>query len=690
MYPLIGRHGGGGGHGGHGGGGGRRGGGAWRQGGGGRRRPGMRRNQGGGWYGWWPSWPYGLDLTNEYVDDEVEESYAIVDPRFAGYPAAQAQAQAAQAAQVAQEDAMVGAARALAEPGNELVSLLPAIGPRSGISCCMDFDETGHLLRVTVTVDGQTYQACTDLSAELCQIAQGVSAEHDAAHMARGASPPPASSSPAAVSELSARADEVVKSAGIALVGALYDQHANWLSGGWFDSVTDAVGWIAAPVAKITAPVGKVVGKTLQKFKGPISVAAGAIATVYGGPVGGMAASQLTGPLIDSLAETGGDPTEFVKGIKRASGGDPKVDEALALAQRAASHATAAYHLTDTADRAVAGDQDAARKVAEIDSLAGSGDLAATQAMQIIAQALMAKFGGAGASTVSGGFAGVTGPSSRSNRSRGRLRELRREAQDAAREAITQFGGGGGVVGFVRYDDGGTSIGPSGHSIVRQQTVVTLPFSDTDAADNWFGEQSANEIVYAAYFDATDPIWPQPLNEKIGHGSGAVALALPDSLAPGGTADQIVRQFAADLHNVAQSHAPSGDAVAVQGLPWLPLLAAAAAGGGAGWYGRDWWGRRQAAAAAAAEAEAKARTSVQIGPNPPTFAPPHTTSAGIGILPWLAVAAAGGAGWYGRQWWAERAAKAAAEAAAAAASIPPPSPQEVPPHPAQVATSGWW
>jgi phytoene dehydrogenase-like protein len=201
-----------------------------------------------------------------------------------------------------------------------------------------------------------------------------------------------------------------------------------------------------------------VVGKTLQKFKGPISVAAGAIATVYGGPVGGMAASQLTGPLIDSLAETGGDPTEFVKGIKKASGGDPKVDEALALAQRAASHATAAYHLTDTADRAVAGDRDAARKVAEIDSLAGSGDLAATQAMQIIVQALAAKFGGASANTVSGGFAGVAGPSSRSNRSRGRLRELRREAQDAAREAIAQFGGSGGVVGFVRYDDGGTSI----------------------------------------------------------------------------------------------------------------------------------------------------------------------------------------------------------------------------------------
>jgi len=582
--------------------------------------------------------------------------------------------QVAQTHQAAQEDAMVGAARALAEPGNELVSLLPVIGPRSGISCCMDFDATGHLLRVTVTVDGQTYQACTDLSAELYQIAQGVSAEHDAAHAAYGASPPPASASPAAVSELSARADEVVKSAGLALVGALYDQHANWISGGWFDSVTDAVSWIASPVSKITAPVGKVVGKTLKQFKGPISVAAGALATVYGGPAGGMAASQLTGPLIDSLAETGGDPTEFIHGIRQASGGDPKVSEALALAQRAASHATAAYHLTDTANRAAGGDPSAARKVAEIDSLAGAGDLSAVQAMQIIAEALGLKLGGSGASTVSGGSAGIADPRSRSGR--GRLRELRREAQDAVREAIAQHAGSASVIGYVRYDDGGTSIGPSGHTVIRQQTAVTLPFDDVDAADDWFGQQAVGEIVYAAYFSAHDPTWP--LNEKFGRTGGqgplAIANALPDSFAPGGTADQVIRQF---------THPQ--DVVAVQGLPWLPLIAAAAAGGGAGWLGHDWWGRRQAAAAqaAAAAAEAKARTTVQIGPNPPT------TSSGIGILPWLAVAAAGGAGWYGHQWWGQRAAKAAAEAAAAAAQVPPPVPQEVPAHPA-VAASGWW
>ena len=151
----------------------------------------MRRYGGGSWYGWWPYWPYGADLASEY-------EYEDPDPYYAAYLAAQAQAAQAQAAQAqaaqaiqaqaqaaqaiqaqaiqtqaaqaAQEDAMVGAARALAEPHNELISMLPAIGPRSGISCCMDFDAVGHLLRVSVTVDGQTYQACTNLSAELGQV----------------------------------------------------------------------------------------------------------------------------------------------------------------------------------------------------------------------------------------------------------------------------------------------------------------------------------------------------------------------------------------------------------------------------------------------------------------------------------------------------------------------------------------
>lgn len=669
MYPLIGRHGGGGGRGGGGGGawrgaagpGGR---GAWR----GQRRPGIRRRQyGGGWYGWWPYWPYQVD---PYGYDEYEYAYAA-EPDFAG--------------EIAQGDVAVGAARAMTSPDNDLVSVLPAIGPGSGISCQIDLDPASHVLYVTVQIDGRAYQTCADLSGDLAEVAHGVSYEHEAAHAANGVAAPPAGASPAAVSALDQRAEQVVKSAGVALVGALYDQHANFISGGWFDSVTDAVSWISSPVTKVTAMVTKPVAKTLRQFKGPISVAAGALATAYGGPLAGAAASQLTGPMLDSLAETGGDPTEFIRGIGKASGGDPQVKQALDVAQRAASHATAAYHVTATAADAAGGDQDSARKIAEIDALAGSGDLAAQQAMQIIAEVFSAL--GSRSATMSGkvtypqrGDVRTTVPPA--PRARPTARELRREAQDAVREARDQHGAR--VIGFARYDDGGTTVGPNGNMVVRQQTVVVMPFSDPDEADDWFGQLAIGDIVYAAYYDARDPTWPRPLNEKFGRG-GSSDHYLPSALARGGSADQIVRQFAAELQQVAreQGSALSDSPVAVQGVPWLPLLAAAAAGGGAGWLGHDWWAHRRAAAQAAAAQAAAMQAAAATAAQPPT------TSSGIGILPWLAVAAAGGAGWYGHRWWAERSAKAAAEAAAAQAVVPPPSPQEVP-QAAAVAASGWW
>jgi hypothetical protein len=87
---------------------------------------------------------------------------------------------------------------------------------------------------------------------------------------------------------------------------------------------------------------------------------------------------------------------------------------------------------------------------------------------------------------------------------------LRKQAQAAAEEMP------GRVVGILRD---------------AQNQWKLKSFHDADDADDWFAHSTRNaaSYTYAAYFDKDDPLFPHPLNEKIG---GARASSVPGSPIP--------------------------------------------------------------------------------------------------------------------------------------------------------------
>ena len=54
---------------------------------------------------------------------------------------------------------------------------------------------------------------------------------------------------------------------------------------------------------------------------------------------------------------------------------------------------------------------------------------------------------------------------------------------------------------------------------------TVVPFQSLDDADDWFGALDPRQYLYAAYFDASDPTWPSPINEQLGGPAAASAHA---------------------------------------------------------------------------------------------------------------------------------------------------------------------
>ena len=415
--------------------------------------------------------------------------------------------------------------------------------------------------------------------------------------------------------------------------GARYDQGASIVTAGWLDGLKRAALFAASPVVA----VHKEFSGTLKKYKGPIATAATAVATAYGGPAGGTAASQLVGPMIDSLAD--GSTDQLLAGIQQHAGDDPTVARAVDDAQKAVAHTTAAYHLAQTATKAADGDDASSRKVAEVDEAASRGDFAAIQAMQIMTEVLQQMFANQArtAETRTGAV-----PRKRALSEKKRLRATGSELAKGAR-AETGFK----FIGVVLESGGQHSTSPSGRQVTHTETSFVQFFEDLDQADGWFGRVLSMEpptYAYVAYYDASDPTWPSAVTEVFGPG-----LERPRT------------------------------ATTTSGLPILPFLLGGAAG-----FGLDRWllsrELHDAQLHHALDAFASPPPAPAAPPPPVAPPPPSPTVSGAGpLLPaLLAFGAGGAAGWWGHDWWHEHQAPRANGAAGH------------PPAPPPATTSGWW
>jgi hypothetical protein len=395
-------------------------------------------------------------------------------------------------------------------------------------------------LYASICIDGECYQGSVDLSEVLGRIADGIASYHVASNPA----PRAVAVEPGAEGTANA-ANAAVDAAGDLLVGALIDQHSATVSAGWWHSLTHAI-----------YDVHHAMAKTVQKFKAPITITATAVATAYGGPAGGAAAAKFTGPIIDAVANDfhsskGKGAKAVVDAAHAAAQSDPRVAKALADAHKAVADTAAAYHLTSTAAEAAGGDSEATRKLEDLDRAASSGDSAAQRAMSVITQAFStAADNAAGDSpTTSGGWplvpfalgaaAGMGGyawwrhhharkakraaaaidhppeppppgasPTATSGELIGAAISTLRSAAKAAAMAAYEHGGDT-ALGYVK-DAHGTSV---------------QSFPSLDDADDWFGALNPRQYLYAAYFDATDPTWPNPINEQLGGPAAASAHA---------------------------------------------------------------------------------------------------------------------------------------------------------------------
>jgi hypothetical protein len=322
-----------------------------RRGGGGRgRRGGGRRffGGGGGW-GWgWPAypvaWPYGY-------------------PSPYGYPPT---------------DPSVGDGGGSSVGASAAAVLAPGA---DGVSCQMSLGSDLRLY-VSVVVDGQTHETSVDLTDLLCRIAEGV------ARRTGGAA------TEGAARDMAARTERVVRSAGELVVGALVDRHVATVSAGFWDSLGSGALTAYRTVSTPVTWFHKKVNQTIRDnpaLKQIVVTAASAVATAYGGPAAGAAAAQFAPSIIDSSAETGGDPTMlFESGKKKAadaSGGDPKVAVAISHAEKAITQTMAVAALSQLADDAAHGDPEAIRQVEELRGRAQAGDQPSIRAMAVIAEA---------------------------------------------------------------------------------------------------------------------------------------------------------------------------------------------------------------------------------------------------------------------------------------------------------------
>ncbi len=156
---------------------------------------------------------------------------------------------------------------------------------------------------------------------------------------------------------------------------------------GFFDTLKSAYRTVSTPVTWFNKQVAKVL--QTPGIKQAVTAVATGVATIYGGPAAGAMAAKLTGPIIDSTAETGGDPTRLFEKTKQKAlekhAVDPKSAQAVEHAHKAVMQTAIAFTLQALAAEASRGDPQAIRQIGELQQAAQAGDATAARAVQVLA-----------------------------------------------------------------------------------------------------------------------------------------------------------------------------------------------------------------------------------------------------------------------------------------------------------------
>lgn len=235
-----------------------------------------------------------------------------------------------------------------------------------------EFDDK-QVLHVEICVDGKCYRTSMDLAPAIKMVMAKLSQWHQGMHSNGQATP-------SAV--IVGAVENVIGAAGDAMADMLVGQHVAVMTSGILDDI------------------GSGIGETLRTLAPVISTAATTVATAYGGPAAGAAASQLV-PTITNLQanmlDPKGDPAkkaqaqQALQRVHQVAQADPRAVQALNAAHQAVRDTTVAYHVKTTVDKAVAGDQAARNDVDAVVQAAQQGDPAAKSSYEVIAQTLLDK-----------------------------------------------------------------------------------------------------------------------------------------------------------------------------------------------------------------------------------------------------------------------------------------------------------
>ena len=226
----------------------------------------------------------------------------------------------------------------------------------------LDHDQ---ILHAAICIDGKCYETSINLAPAIAAIMEKFARYHTDLHAAI----------PSTV--VVGAIDAAVGAAGDALVGTLVDRHVTVACAGFLDDILGAVKGLP-----VIGDVMKPVGDMVKQLSPVLKMAAPMVATAFGGPAAGAAASQFAGPLIDSLA--GGKDTPEKKAIEAQAQVDPVVAQHLATTKNAVAHTVAAHHVHRTATRAAQGHPGSQRDIHRLVQDAERGDPVAHAATPLV------------------------------------------------------------------------------------------------------------------------------------------------------------------------------------------------------------------------------------------------------------------------------------------------------------------